>query len=66
MNEDLISQIKEVVTAENQEKLIKIIQLLESSNYELRGKINPDLQLSASALVFNEDKLFFIEHPYQK
>lgn len=49
MNEDLISQIKEVVTAENQEKLIKIIQLLESSNYELRGKINPDLQLSASA-----------------
>lgn len=36
MNEDLISQIKEVVTAENQEKLIKIIQSLESSNYELR------------------------------
>ncbi|XOW21370.1 NUDIX hydrolase [Lactococcus cremoris] len=46
--------------------MIKIIQLLESSNYELRGKINPDLQLSASALVFKEDKLFFIEHPYQK
>lgn len=66
MNEDLISQIKEVVTAENQEKLIKIIQSLESSNYELRGKINPDLQLSASTLVFKEDKLFFIEHPYQK
>lgn len=66
MNEDLISQIKEVVTAENQEKLIKIIQSLENSNYELRGKINPDLQLSASTLVFKEDKLFFIEHPYQK
>ena len=29
MNEDLISQIKEVVTAENQEKLIKIIHTVK-------------------------------------
>ena len=66
MNEDLITQIRKLYSSENQEKLDRIIDLLEASQVELRGKLNPELQLSASALVFKESKLFFIEHPYQK
>ncbi|WP_251713266.1 NUDIX domain-containing protein [Lactococcus ileimucosae] len=49
----------------NSKKIQKIKELLRNSK-NLKGKKNPELQLSASALVFKGEKLYFIEHPYQK
>lgn len=66
MNEDLIAEIQALSAIGSEEKFSEIIRLLKNSTLELRGKKNPDLQLSASALVFKNHKLFFIEHPYQK
>ena len=66
MNEDLIAEIQALSAIGSEEKFSEIIRLLKNSTLELRGKKNPDLQLSASALVFKKHKLFFIEHPYQK
>ncbi|MCL2676407.1 MAG: NUDIX domain-containing protein [Streptococcaceae bacterium] len=61
MNQDLIDLTKDF----SESKYEKIRQLL-SENDHLRGKENPDVQASASSVVFKGNKLFFIEHPYQK
>ena len=53
MNEDLIAEIQALSAIGSEEKFSEIIRLLKNSTLELRGKKNPDLQLSASALVFN-------------
>lgn len=49
-----------------EKKYSEIVKLLLSTDFELRGKVNSDLQLSASAIVFKGNEIFFIEHPYQK
>lgn len=65
-NQQLISEIQSLYFKEDRRKLNHICELLDSTSEELRGKINPELQLSASALVFQKEKMYFIEHPYQK
>jgi 8-oxo-dGTP pyrophosphatase MutT (NUDIX family) len=62
MYNDLINEIS---LLGNSKKIEKITELLKKSE-NLKGKKNPDLQLSASAVVFDNEKLYFIEHPYQK
>lgn len=58
LNSDLIQEAGKLASAE-------ILALLDNQD-QLRSKGNPDVQVSASAVVFKGDKLFFIEHPYQK
>ncbi|MBL3715320.1 NUDIX domain-containing protein [Lactococcus garvieae] len=57
--------IHEISSLGNSKKIQKIKELLRNSK-DLKGKKNPSLHLSASALVFEGEKLYFIEHPYQK
>ena len=70
MNEDLIRELQQLQSEKcglnEKSKWLAIEQLLSQTTFELRGKSHPDLQLSASALVFVGQKLIFIEHPYQK
>ncbi|CAM3125518.1 NUDIX domain-containing protein [Lactococcus hircilactis] len=66
MNETLRDELETIKENMNEEKYIELDQLLAHFKGNLRGKSNPDVQLSASALVFEGDQLFFIEHPYQK
>lgn len=65
-NKKEIDQIQSLYLFEDEEKLNEVCTLLANANVELRGRKNPNLQLSASGLVFEDEKLFFIEHPYQK
>ena len=57
--------IRELSALESSKKQEQVIALLRSKK-GLKGKQNPDLQLSASAVVFKGEKMYFIEHPYQK
>ena len=57
--------IRELSALESSKKQEQVIALLRSQK-GLKGKQNPDLQLSASAVVFKGEKMYFIEHPYQK
>lgn len=57
--------IHEITLLGNSSKINKVKELLKN-NKNLKGKKNPDLHLSASGIVFDEGKVFFIEHPYQK
>lgn len=66
MNEELIKLITKLPDFKKNDKFNQMIHLLKASKEELRGKKNLNVQLSASALVFQEDCLFFVEHPYQK
>lgn len=65
-NEKLILPLKKLREFEDTKKIDEIIELLRAAHGELRGRKNPDLQLSASSLVFQAGQLYFIEHPYQK
>ncbi|MFC4652548.1 NUDIX domain-containing protein [Lactococcus nasutitermitis] len=65
MNDKLIKQIQGLLAFEDEEKLNKICNILAHTDVELKGKSNPNLQLSASAVVFYGEKMVFIEHPYQ-
>lgn len=56
---------KEFLNVKNHERIKQLIKLLSTETSELRGKQNRKLQLSASAVVFMENKMFFINHPYQ-
>nr|WP_241431766.1 hypothetical protein [Lactococcus lactis] len=60
MNEDLIAEIQALSAIGSEEKFSEIIRLLKNSTLELRGKKNPDLQLSASALVFKNINYFLL------
>lgn len=61
MNTDLLAEIQNFHAV----KFDKIRELLQTET-DLRGKINPNVQLSASAVVKSNDKMIFILHPYQK
>ncbi|GBG97061.1 NUDIX domain-containing protein [Lactococcus termiticola] len=61
MNFDLLEEIQDFRGSKFDE-----IRELMASETDLRGKQNPRVQLSASALVFSGERLYFIEHPYQK
>ncbi|MDG6166518.1 NUDIX hydrolase [Lactococcus formosensis] len=62
MYNDLIRELSVLESSKKQEQAIDFL----SSRKGLKGKQNPDLQLSASAVVFKGKKMYFIEHPYQK
>ncbi|TYC50144.1 NUDIX domain-containing protein [Weissella muntiaci] len=65
-NQDLIAlidQIKHPIDID-QQKMIR--EQLMNWSKELRGRVNPDLQISASAVVFKDTSIFFIKHPYLK
>ncbi|WP_054639378.1 NUDIX domain-containing protein [Lactococcus fujiensis] len=66
MNKDLTDELQLLLGQGMDNKIEGLMHKLELFPLELRGKANPDLQISASALVFVGRKLFFIEHPYQK
>lgn len=68
--EDLLQEIerlkqKNLLTTSN-EKLEKIQKLIRNTHQDLLKNNNPFLHVSASAVIFNRKKLFFIEHPKQK
>lgn len=65
-HDQLIRQIQSLAGKVDQQKINQLCMLLKATDEELRGKQNPKLQLSASALVFENKRLFFILHPYQK
>ncbi|MFK4964669.1 NUDIX domain-containing protein [Lactococcus garvieae] len=62
MYNDLIRELSALESSKKQEQVIALLR----SKKGLKGKQNPDLQLSASAVVFKGEKMYFIEHPYQK
>ena len=62
MYNDLIRELSALESSKKQEQVIDLLR----SQKGLKGKQNPDLQLSASAVVFKGEKMYFIEHPYQK
>lgn len=62
MYNDLIRELSALESSKKQEQVIALLR----SQKGLKGKQNPDLQLSASAVVFKGEKMYFIEHPYQK
>lgn len=69
MNEDLVAQIDHLLAQalpDEQTKLLEIQTFLAEFTGDLRGRRNPEVQLSASGVAFREEKMFFIEHPYQK
>ncbi len=66
MNKELLVLLQDLYAFEDKNKLSQVAEYLTNAHFELRGKLNPDLQLSASGLVFVQEKLFFVEHPYQK
>ncbi|OTN76646.1 hypothetical protein A5886_001724 [Enterococcus sp. 8G7_MSG3316] len=49
-----------------QDKLARIKKLIVDSNGRVLRENNRNIHLSASAVVFNQDTMFFIEHPYLK
>ncbi|OAL08802.1 hypothetical protein A7X72_01113 [Lactococcus garvieae] len=62
MYNDLIRELSVLESSKKQEQVIALLR----NKKVLEGKQNPDLQLSASAVVFKGEKMYFIEHPYQK
>lgn len=61
--QDLIDLLTELPASA---KINDICQRLVNADFELRGRLNPQLQISASAVVFRQGRLLMVEHPYQK